>query len=131
MATIKSHVNQTRQGSWSTKHTMDNMHPVHNYIYFAMTDTTAIIYTNQTRKFPIQSSQGYKYVMICYAYSCNAILVHLIKNRLANELLQAYQHFYTILHNAGLSLHMHKMDNETSADIKLGFISGVHFKVCW
>ena len=56
--------------------------------------------------------------MICYVYSCNAILGHPIKNRLANELLQAYQHFYTILHNAGLSPQMHKMDNETSADIE-------------
>ena len=56
--------------------------------------------------------------MICYAYCCNAILAHPIKNRLANELLQAYQHFYTIHDNAGLLPHMHKMDDKTSADIK-------------
>ena len=71
-----------------------------------------IIYTDQTGKFPIQSSQRYKYVMMCYAYNCNGILAHHIKNRSVNELLQAYQHFCTILHNAGLSPHMHKMDNK-------------------
>ena len=41
-----------------------------------------------------------------------------LHQKLANELLQAYQHFYTILHNAGLSPHMHKIDNKTSADIE-------------
>ena len=86
------------------------------FAYFATTDTTSIIYNDQTGKFPIQSSWGYKYVVICYAYSCNAVLAHPIKNISANELLQAYQHFYTILHNASPSPQMHKMDNETSAD---------------
>ena len=56
--------------------------------------------------------------VICYDYSCSAILAHPIKNRLTNEPIHAYQHFYTILHNAGLSPHMHKMDNETSTDIE-------------
>ena len=56
--------------------------------------------------------------MILYAYSCNATLAHPIKNRAANKLLQAYQHFYTILHNARLLPHMHKLDNETSSDIE-------------
>ena len=97
---------------------MANMQPVNNYTYFATTDIISIIYTIQTRKFPIQSSWVYKYVMICYAYSCNAILAYPIKNRLANELLRAFQHFYTILHNAGLSPHVHKLDNKISADIK-------------
>ena len=97
---------------------MDNRQYGCNVAYFATTDTTSIIYTDQTGKFPIQSSQGYKYAVICYAYSCNAILAHPIKSRSANELLMAYQHFYTILHNSGLSPQMHKMDNETSADIE-------------
>ena len=56
--------------------------------------------------------------MISYADSCNAILAHPIKNRSANKLLQSYQQLYTILHNAGLSPHMHKLDNETSADVE-------------
>ena len=117
-AIIKDHMNQARQGTQSTKCTIENMHPVPDYTYFTTTDTTAIIYTDQTGKFLIQLSHRYKYVMIFSAYSCNAILSHLIKNRSSNELLQVYQHFYTILHNAGLSPHMHKMNNKVSADIK-------------
>ena len=79
---------------------------------------STIIYTDQTGKFQIQSSHGYKYVIICYTYNCNAILAYLIKKRSASELLQVYQHFYTILHNSGLVPQMRKLENEMSADIE-------------
>ena len=115
-ATVKGHTNQQCHGTQSTKFTPTNMHPVHDYTYFATTDTTSIIHTNQTGKFLMESSCGYKYVMI--SYSCNATLAHPIKNRLTKKLLKAHQDFYTILHNAELSLHMHKLDNETLADIE-------------
>ena len=74
MTTIRGYMNQTRQCTQSTISIMDNMHLIFDYAYFATADTTAIIYTNKTGKFSIQSSEEYKYVMICYAYSCNAIL---------------------------------------------------------
>ena len=117
-ATVKGHMNQTWQRMQSTKCVMSNMQPVQDYTYFATTDTTSIIHIDQTGKFPIKSSHGFKYVMICYAYSCNAILTNPFKHRSANKLFQANQHLYTILHNAGLSSHMHKLDNKTSADIE-------------
>ena len=96
-ATVKEHMNLQRQGTQSIKSTPKHMQPAHDYIYFATTNTTLTIHTNQTGKFPIQSSHGYKYVMICYAYSCNAILAHPIKNRSASEQLQACQHFTALV----------------------------------
>ena len=51
MATIKGHMNQTKQGTQLMKHTMDNMHPVHDYAYFATTDTTASSTLNKLENF--------------------------------------------------------------------------------
>ena len=77
VATIKGHMNQKQQGTQSTKQIIDNRQHGCHFSYFATTDTTSIIYADQTRKFPIQSSRGYKYVVICYAYSCDAILAYM------------------------------------------------------
>ena len=85
MATIKDHMNQKQQGTQSIKHTIDNRHPGCDFVHFATMDTTVIIYIDQTGKFPIQSSRNYKYIVICYVYSCNAILAHPIKNWSATE----------------------------------------------
>ena len=75
------------------------------------------IFTDQTGHFPIQSSRGHKYVVICYEANCNAILSKPIKNRTAQELLRAYKKFYTILAKAGHIPMLHKLDIETSTEV--------------
>ena len=52
-------------------------------------------YSDQTGKFPIQSSRGYNYGMILYNYDSNIILTKPIKTRQASELTTAWM----ILHN--------------------------------
>ena len=56
-------------------------------ICMTLADVDDKIFTNQTGWFPLQSSQGNKYIMTCYAYNWNAILTILIKNRTTEELL--------------------------------------------
>ena len=45
------------------------------------------IFMDQTRRFPIQSSHGNKYVVIVYIYDANMILSYPIKNQSTGELL--------------------------------------------
>ena len=67
---------------------------------------------------PIQSSQGHKYIAICYVADCKATLSKPIKNRTTPELLQACQKFYNILVKAGQEPKLNKQDNETSTEVK-------------
>ena len=47
-------------------------------------------YSDQTGKFPIQSSHGYNYVMILYDYDSNIILSKPLKTRQASKLTSAW-----------------------------------------
>ena len=44
-------------------------------------------YSDQTGKFPVQSSRGYNYVMILYDYDSNVILSKPLKTCQASELV--------------------------------------------
>ncbi len=46
-------------------------------------------YSDQTGKFPVQSSRGHNYVMVMYEYDSNAILSTPLKSRVAGELTKA------------------------------------------
>jgi hypothetical protein len=49
------------------------------------------MYTNQMGKFPKKSSCGHQYTMVLIEMDSNAILVAAMKNRLAGEMIHAYQ----------------------------------------
>jgi hypothetical protein len=49
------------------------------------------IWTNQTGRFPKQSSCGNQYIIVLTKSDSLAILVELMKNRSAGEMVQAYQ----------------------------------------
>jgi hypothetical protein len=49
--------------------------------------TGQIYYTDQTGCFPVQSSCGYKYIMILYDNNSNAILAKAMKSRSDHELI--------------------------------------------
>ena len=48
-------------------------------------------YTDLTGRFPVQSSCGNNYVMVCYSYDENAILAEALKNRSASEIVKAWK----------------------------------------
>jgi hypothetical protein len=52
-------------------------------------------YSDQTGKFPVQSSRGYNYVMVLYDYDSNAILSKPLKTLQASELTSAWTALHT------------------------------------
>ena len=76
------------------------------------------IFSDQTGRFPIQSSCGNKYVVIMYVYDANAILSYPIKNRSTGELSRVFQLVYAKLQTAGFKLQLHKLDNETPTTLE-------------
>ena len=44
-----------------------------NLVFLKTVDLTGNIYTDQTGRFPVTSSKGNKYVLVCYHYDSNTI----------------------------------------------------------
>jgi hypothetical protein len=70
------------------------------------------MYTNQTGKFPKKSSRGHQYIMVLLEMDSNAILVAAMKNRLAGEMIYAYQELVDHLQSAGIQPKLHLLDNK-------------------
>jgi hypothetical protein len=67
--------------------------------------------SDQTGKFPVQSSRGYNYVMILYDYDSNAILSKPLKTRQAGELTKAWTALHARLQTNGYAPVLHILDN--------------------
>jgi hypothetical protein len=138
-------MDQSRQGQCSTSssapagtptftslnYTKDNILPIHikegltNLVFIVIHEITGEVFTNQTGCFPITSNHGHAYLVIFYIYDANFIASIPIKNCTKEELFQAYQIMYKYLSSQGFKPQLHKMDNETSKDVK-DFIESQH-----
>jgi hypothetical protein len=78
-------------------------------------------YSDQTGKFPVQSSRGYNYVMILYEYNSNIILSKPLKTRQASELTTAWTSLHDQLQSNGYAPELHILDNECSDELKKAF----------
>jgi hypothetical protein len=78
-------------------------------------------YSDQTGKFPVQSSRGYNYVMVLYDYDSNAILSKPIKTRQASEITNAFTKLHGRLRLNGYASELHILDNECSDALKTAF----------
>jgi hypothetical protein len=125
-ATTKGHLNQQRQNARTTKikdekiisQETDMDHGIKTQFVYAATIDAGQIYTDQTGRFPVVSSNGNKYIMILYGYESNAILAQPIKDRTAPELLKAFQVMEQELVARGLKPRLMKLDNEASKLLK-------------
>ena len=81
-------------------------------------EPTGQIYTDQTGRFPIQSSRGYKYIMILYDHDSNAILAEPMKSRSDHEMIRAYEKLHSYLTTRGLKPKLQRLDNEASTKLK-------------
>ena len=79
---------------------------------------TGQIHTDQTGRFPVQSSCGSKYVMILYDYDSNAILAETMKSQTAQEMVRAYEKLHTYLVTRGLTPKLQRLNNEASQTLK-------------
>ena len=83
-----------------------------------VTECSSKIYTDQTGRFPITSSCGYKYIRIGYDYYSNNILAEPIKSITSLHIKNAYQTMRKLLCCRGLTPRTHILDNECSKVLK-------------
>jgi hypothetical protein len=76
------------------------------------------LYADLTGKFPVRSSKGNSYVMICYIYDCNYVKVILMKSRSASEWVKAYDSVHQELTVKGFKPKLQTLYNEASAALK-------------
>ena len=76
------------------------------------------IYTDQPGRFPKKSSRGNQYIMVLNEVDSDAILIELMKNRTAGEMIRAYQVLIDRLNSAGIFPKHHILDNECSTELK-------------
>jgi hypothetical protein len=76
------------------------------------------LYTDLTGKFPVRSSKGNSYGMVCYVYYCNYVKVIPMKSRSASEWVKAYDHIHQKLTAKGFKPKLQTLDNEASAALK-------------
>jgi hypothetical protein len=135
-ATKKGHMDQTHQCQHSTQTNSTSTSnattvlndkdvlPDHidegltNLVFMVIHNITELVFSNQTSRFPITSNRGHVHLNFFYIYDANFIESIPIKNRTKQEVLRAYQITYKYLSSCRFKARLHKMDNETSKDVK-------------
>ena len=81
-------------------------------VFFQATGLSGKFYTDQTGRFPVTSSRGFKYIMVAYDHDSNTIHAEPMKNRSGPEILKVYTKIHSLLSELGLSPKMHYLDND-------------------
>jgi hypothetical protein len=120
-ATAMGHMNQRRQNIRSTsKASIEKQPPTDTdlgtktHLVYEVVADQAQLYTDLMGKFPVRSSTGNSYVVLCYIYDCNYINVVPMKSRSASEWVKAFKVFKPKLQT---------LDNEASTALKNFFTS--------
>ena len=74
------------------------------------------IYTDQTGKFPVRSSQGNQYLMIMCEMDSDAILFEPMRDRTAGEMVKIYQRLVDRLNTCGIFLRHQVLNNKISGE---------------
>jgi hypothetical protein len=124
-ATAMGHMNQRRQNIRSTsKAPIEKQQPLDTdlgtktHLVYAVVVNQGQLYTDLTGKFPVRSSKGNSYVMLCYIYDCNYVKVFPMKSRSALEWVKAYDSIHQELTVKGFKPKLQTLDNEASTALK-------------
>jgi hypothetical protein len=124
-ATAIGHMNQRRQNIRSTsKAPLEKQQPpdtdlgTKTHLVYAVVVNQGQLYTDLTGRFPVRSSKGNSYVMVCYIYDCNYIKVVPMKSRYASEWVKAYDSIHQELTVKGLKPKLQTLNNEASTALK-------------
>jgi hypothetical protein len=88
------------------------------HLMYAVVVDQGQLYTDLTGKFPVLSSKGNSYVMVCYIYDCNYVQFIPIKSRSASEWVNACDSIHQELTVKGFKPKLQTLDNEASAALK-------------
>ncbi|KAL7501936.1 LOW QUALITY PROTEIN: hypothetical protein ACHAXN_000591, partial [Cyclotella atomus] len=126
--TQKGHMKQSKQGVRSTKvideDAMLEFKPTpgvkHKDVYLRVFDATKkTMYSDQTGKFPIPSSQGNKYIMVAVELDGNYIDAEPLKTRGTESLIKSYQAIFNRWKATQvISPNWHILDNEAPEAFK-------------
>jgi hypothetical protein len=101
LATVMGHMSQRHQNISSTSKaqiadlpTTDTDLGTKTHLVYAVLVDQGQLYTDLMGKFPVRSSKGNSYVMVCYVYECNYVKVIPMKSRSASEWVKAYDHIH-------------------------------------
>jgi hypothetical protein len=72
------------------------------------------LYSNQTGRFPTQSSRGYQYIFVLYEDKSNAILFKPLKMCQAMDITTAWTELHLKLQENGFAPTLHILDNKCS-----------------
>jgi hypothetical protein len=123
--TAMGHMNQRRQNIRSTAKApiADAASPYTylgtktNLVHAVLIDQGQL-YTDLTGKFPVRSSKGNSYVMVCYVYDCNNVKVIPMKFRSTSQWVKAYDSIHQELSIKGFKPKLQTLDNEASTALK-------------
>jgi hypothetical protein len=122
-ATAIGHMNQLRQNMRSTSKNPvtsgiedESVTPAgfgsKTHLVYAVLVDQGQLYTDLTGKFPVRSSKGNWYVMVCYVFDCNYVKVVPMKSRSASEWVKAYALIHQELTAKGFKPKLQTLDNE-------------------
>jgi hypothetical protein len=131
-ATAMGHMNQRRQHIHSTsKDSITSDIEDETVIPAGLGCNTNLVYAvvinqgqlciNITGRFPVRSSKGNWYVMICYSYYCNYVKSFPMKSRSASEWLKSYGGIHQELTSSWFTPKLQTLDNEASSSLKSFF----------
>jgi hypothetical protein len=127
-ATAMGHMNQQRQNISSTSKTpiVDQLTPdtdlvSKTHLTYAVVVDQGQLYTDLTGKFPVRSSKGNSYIIVCYVYDCNYVKVTPMKSRSASEWVKAFDTIHQELTVKGFKPKLKTLDNEASTALKIFF----------
>ena len=66
-------------------------------IHITVVEPSYLLATDLTGRFPTISSRGYNYIIVCYIYDTNEIIVRPMKNRSVVEYIRVYQEIFGYL----------------------------------
>ena len=118
-ATTKGHLDQESKNQLSSQplQTPNNL-KTHEIMCNVVELPKGKIFTDQTGRFPVQSSKGNNYVFVLYDFDSNAILTEPIKNRKGASLIHAFNKLTDILISKGFNPKFQVLDNEASQELK-------------
>jgi hypothetical protein len=128
LATAMGHMNQKRQNIRSTskapiekQQTPDTDLGTKTLLVYAIVVNQGQLYTDLTGQFPVRSSKGNSYVMVCYIYDCNYAKVIPMKSRSASEWVKTYDSVHQELTVKGFKPKLQTPVNEASTALKSFF----------
>jgi hypothetical protein len=118
MSQRRQHIRSTSKAHIEIQPILDTSLGTKTHLVYAVVVDQGQLYTDLTGKFPVRSSKGNSYVMVCYIYDCNYVKVIPMKSRSASEWVKEYDSIHQELTVKGFKPKLQTLDNEASAALK-------------